>query len=403
MAMIGSTPKRASTRRFVSARKGGVAVIATLIMALVVVSGTAAVDYGRASDLRSQLQRAADSGVLAATQTQLVMPDANRENVARAFVARNIDADVLFQIEEIDVTGDGFARLTLVASIETWGLRLVGRDAIEVRVAAQAEFLRPRPLEMTFAIDNSPSMLLGATQADIDRMESEFNCAFACHWPRPGQAEGTYGAAQDLGIGLRLGAARDAVISASRLAENSAFSRQSDVFFDLYAFSRDLSALGRAEVGAAVESKVSAIEPEPKADSRPYEMTDPVRSLASFARRVGTKIEEAPEKDHFAIVITDGVADYAAGPRIQRAFSTDDCAALREAGATVAVIYTTYLPIPSNNWWRTHIDPFDEQIAPNLESCADEGWYFEARFEEDIEAALLKIMDRAIPNPLLTQ
>jgi hypothetical protein len=55
-------------------------------------------------------------------------------------------------------------------------------------------------------------------------------------------------------------------------------------------------------------------------------------------------------------------------------------------GVKIAVLYTTYLALPTNPWYNTWIAPFNagpygpsvnSQIAANMQKCATPGFYFE--------------------------
>ena len=66
----------------------------------------------------------------------------------------------------------------------------------------------------------------------------------------------------------------------------------------------------------------------------------------------------------------------------------DLCTAIKNRGIKIAVLYTTYLALPTNSWYNTWIAPFNagpynpsvnSEIAANMQSCASPGLYFEVR------------------------
>ena len=72
----------------------------------------------------------------------------------------------------------------------------------------------------------------------------------------------------------------------------------------------------------------------------------------------------------------------AGGGRCQEPLTVDNCTTLKSRGIQIAVLYTTYLALPSNPWYMTWIDPFNQgpfgpspnsQIAQNMQSCASPG------------------------------
>ncbi|WP_213030081.1 hypothetical protein, partial [Acinetobacter baumannii] len=62
------------------------------------------------------------------------------------------------------------------------------------------------------------------------------------------------------------------------------------------------------------------------------------------------------------------------------------CTTIKNRGIKIAVLYTTYLQLPTNWWYMQWIDPFNtgpygpspnSEIAKNMASCASTGLYFE--------------------------
>ena len=69
------------------------------------------------------------------------------------------------------------------------------------------------------------------------------------------------------------------------------------------------------------------------------------------------------------------------------------------------MIYTTYLPLPTNSWYNTYIStyisPFQAEIGPTLQSCASPGLFFEVSTDQDISAAMTKLFDYAVQTAYL--
>jgi hypothetical protein len=68
----------------------------------------------------------------------------------------------------------------------------------------------------------------------------------------------------------------------------------------------------------------------------------------------------------------------------------------------IAVLYTTYLPLPTNSWYNSWIAPFQSQIATNMESCASPGLYFSITTDGDITAAMQALFQLAVATARLT-
>ena len=52
------------------------------------------------------------------------------------------------------------------------------------------------------------------------------------------------------------------------------------------------------------------------------------------------------------------------------------CTTVKNRGIQIAVLYTAYLPLPTNSWYNSWIAPFQNQISPNMENCASTGMFF---------------------------
>ncbi|HKY85462.1 MAG TPA: hypothetical protein VJL90_01740, partial [Pseudorhodoplanes sp.] len=69
----------------------------------------------------------------------------------------------------------------------------------------------------------------------------------------------------------------------------------------------------------------------------------------------------------------------------------------------IAGLYTTYLPLPTNDWYSTWIKPFSSEIGPNMEKCASPGLYFEVSPTQGISDAMTKLFQKVVQQARLTQ
>jgi hypothetical protein len=67
------------------------------------------------------------------------------------------------------------------------------------------------------------------------------------------------------------------------------------------------------------------------------------------------------------------------------------------------VLYTTYLPLPTNVWYNTYISPFQPNIGTNLQNCASPGLYFQVSTDQNISAALVQLFNTAVATAHLTK
>ena len=100
--------------------------------------------------------------------------------------------------------------------------------------------------------------------------------------------------------------------------------------------------------------------------------------------------------------VTDGVEDEnVSGKRQQSLMDPGWCTIIKNRGIRIAVLYTTYLPLPTNSWYNTYIAPFQSQIGATLQSCASPGLCFEVNTNQDISAAMNTLFDNAVQTAFL--
>jgi hypothetical protein len=119
----------------------------------------------------------------------------------------------------------------------------------------------------------------------------------------------------------------------------------------------------------------------------------------------------SPQK--FLFFVTDGVADAnnpsscskpkTGGTRCQEPMDISYCTTMKNRGIKIAVLYTTYLPLPTNAWYNTWIAPFQSQIGPNMQACASPGLYFEVSPTQGISDAMTALFQKAVSQAHLTQ
>jgi hypothetical protein len=124
------------------------------------------------------------------------------------------------------------------------------------------------------------------------------------------------------------------------------------------------------------------------------------------------------------MIVTDGVVDaavtsasdcvggntvsisnkYGTFLRCHAPIDTSYCTAIKNRGIRVAVLYTTYQPVETDNWYKSHVKPFISQVASNLQDCASSPALFhEVTTNGDIRAALADLFQKAVTTaPRLT-
>ena len=78
-----------------------------------------------------------------------------------------------------------------------------------------------------------------------------------------------------------------------------------------------------------------------------------------------------------------------------------------DRGIKIAVLYTTYLALPTNNWYNSWIAPFNvgpygpspnSQIATSMQNCASPGFYFEVSPTQGISDAMNTLFQKAVAD-----
>ena len=102
--------------------------------------------------------------------------------------------------------------------------------------------------------------------------------------------------------------------------------------------------------------------------------------------------------------VTDGVKDeLVSGSRQQSLMDNAWCTTIKNRGIRIAVLYTTYLPLPTNWWYNTYIDPFQSDISDNLQNCASPGLFYEVQTGGDISAAMTSLFQLAVQSAHLSK
>jgi hypothetical protein len=103
-------------------------------------------------------------------------------------------------------------------------------------------------------------------------------------------------------------------------------------------------------------------------------------------------------------IVSDGVEDENVnGNRQQSMMSNAACTTVKNRGIRIAVLYTEYLPLPTNSWYNTYIAPFQANIGTTMESCASPGLYYEVTTNGDISQALTDLFQKAVMTSYLAK
>jgi Flp pilus assembly protein TadG len=398
------------------------------------------VDYSLASMRRAQLSSIADSAALAAlTPSLLAQNDA--ASVAAATTLFNSQIGNVKGIGSVSLTvtptDSGLTR-TVSVQYQTTSPTLfggiIGLNAVTLSGTSIASATVPPDIDFYLLLDNSPSMNIAATTAGINTMvqntQGQGGCAFACHESNPSQDNlgnpggvDNYTLAAQLSVVTRIqnmATATQSLMSTatSTMAQNNASYRMAIYTFNsqgtttIQPLTPNMSTAASAAAGIDV-LEVYANNWLTSSNMNNDEDTNFESAMSGIngiipAPGTGTA-NSTPQEVLF--IVSDGVDDNTSvscsqpldGARCQQPFNTSMCTTIKNRGIRIAVLYTVYLPLPTNSWYNQWIAPFQSQISPNMQSCASPGLFFSVTTDGDVSAALQQLFLAAVQTAHLTQ
>jgi Flp pilus assembly protein TadG len=426
--------------------RGNVAITFGIAAIPIILSVGAAVDYSLANRTKTVLDHIADAASLSAvSQTALSLSAAKEQTNAVKFFkaqAASLKRGSLSTVSA-KVTDGGTGRTAVVnytASVPTAFMGIVGINNIAISGSSTAASAIPTYIDFYLLLDNTPSMGVGATPADVTTMVNNTpdKCAFACH-ELDISPNDYYGLAKKLGVTMRI----DVVRSATQQLMDTANATQTvpnQFRAAIYTFGASASSAGLSQIFPLSSSLSNAKTAAANIDL----MTVPYQNYASdtdtnfdnvlpainsviAAPGDGTS-PSSPQKILF--FVSDGVADAAgitcsqptsAGQdpqtkqnytRCQEPLNVSLCTAIKDRGIKIAVLYTTYLALPTNGWYMSWIDPFNKgpygpsvnsKIAANMQSCASPGFYFEVSPTDGISQAMTALFQKVVTAARITR
>lgn len=426
--------------RFSRDQRGNIAVIFALACVPLITAVGCAVDYSRANQLYGKLQTAADAasvGSLARTSPAFLAAGSMTSD--GAIDAGSIDANKIFSGNlanasgftlnnlQATVTKTGSKLTSTVnfsASIPTMFLGVIGKSTLTVNGTSTSTVSMPLYIDFYLLLDNSPSMGVGATPSDVQTMVNNTpdKCAFACHDLK--DKKNYYDLAKSLGVTTRIDVLRSATQSLMDTANNTqTYSNQFRMAIydfgasastaglrNLFSLSPSLSS-AKAAAGSIDLMTVNG-QNENKDQDTPLTATLPAINNAITSPGSGTS--GSPLK--YLFFVSDGVADenntsclkqVTAATRCQSPLDPSLCTAIKNRGIKIAVLYTTYLALPTNAWYMKWLDPFNKgpygpspnsEIAQSMQSCASPGLYFEVSPTQGISDAMNALFQKAVAD-----
>ncbi|PLK71619.1 hypothetical protein C0V73_05750 [Rhizobium sp. TH135] len=425
--------------RFFRDRSGNFGVMTALMLVPVIGVAGFAIDISNALIVRSTLQAAADAAAIAAVaetsagvmqamqmksdgQLSAAIEDAKKVFIGHAkmseeYELKNFDVDVVKTGTQVK------AIFTFDATVPTSLARILGQSDVTVGGRAEAVFQTDTFRDFYLLLDNTPSMGVGATPADVTKMvdNTRDKCAFACHIVKDGVEDKNsyYYLAKRLGVTIRI----DVVAKATAaLMETAKSSRKSSNQYRMavYTFGEKAEDTKLLQVASLTDNldQVKASASGIGLMSIPYQgydndqQTDFDRALKNIGELMGTAGtgSSAGNPEKILFFVSDGVGDAykpssctkkTTNGRCQEPIDTTQCEALKSKGYRIAVLYTTYLPLPTNDWYNKWISPFQSQIPTRMQSCASPGLFFEVSPSQGITEAMNALFLKIVATPRL--
>jgi hypothetical protein len=415
-------------------RSGNFGITTALIAAPLIGGGGMAVDLAYALDQRTALMAAADAAALGALSEKspgvaaaLAMGGDGTVTIGAndaLSLFRGQMANVQAQVTRVDIDlnrqgKDLVSSLTFEASVPTAFMRVLGLDSIAISGTATATYQTNAFVDFYMLLDNTPSMGLAATTADIATMKRNTpdQCAFACH--ETTNADNYYLLAKSLGVKMRIDVVREATQALTHDATR--YAQIADQYrMAVYTFGATADTAGLTEVSpmssdmAKVRTATDLVDlmTTPKNNYKSNQLTDFDSALSKMKTLIGKggTGDSTTNRQKVLFFVADGVFD-AAKPtcseplrvtRCQEPIDTSFCDALKQNGVKIAVLYTTYLPLTDDSFWVNWIKPFNAKISPHMEACASTGYFFEVSPTDGIEEAMQVLFRKLLSAPRLT-
>ncbi len=416
-------------RSFAASKSGSISTMFALSLIPVTMAVGAAVDYSFANNARSHLNAAADAAALSAVASSAMSLTAqDAQKAAKKFFEAQALGIKRVTVKSVSVKvteSKSNTRVAVISYSATTPAAFMGLISIKTLTIAgdsTASAATPTYMDFYLLLDNTPSMGLGATAKDIDKLVANTpdKCGFACHEVNAAPND-YYGLAKKLGVQMRIDVVRQATQKLMDTAADTA-TVPSQFRVAIYTFGASCTALGATQI-AKLTANLSTVKNDAnKIDlmTIPYQgynndqCTDSDQAFKILGSAMGKsgagKTAADPQKVLF--LVTDGVADMVkpngcskpvtGGTRCQEPMDIAQCTAMKKSGVLIAVLYTTYLPLPTNSWYKSWIAPFQTEIGTNMEKCASPGLFFEVSPTQGIQDAMIALFKKTLGKARLT-
>lgn len=451
-------------QRCLGDRKAGIAIIFAVTAIPVIGVIGIGVDLGLATQAKTQLNLATDAAALAAAKGAADAFTAG-QSIESARAAGQTAGQEWFKSQAGTVFGatlqdpvvtvpppDGpvfTSQVTYQGTVKPYFAPLFGVSTITLGGSSSATITTNAYVSVTFLLDNSSSMLVASTQAGVNLLGdltkdfnkyypgypvnpkdlAGLNCAFACHWNSDNNDY--YGLATSKSIELRFDVLKSAVKTAMEQMEtqkkiddqfaatiytfNSARTnkpRSNSALTQIYPSDTSQASSTNLTAGATAAKNMQTPVVEDVANTDfPSAISELVADLKKKGIRAGDGSSKESRKKAL-IIVTDGLVDIEPLRRVpdtKGPLKPADCAAMKNLGYNVYVLYTTFVTSPVK-----YVLIFNEDLLPYLndtngpgtspmalalQACASAPANFAQASDPDaIKAAMSQLLKAALAN-----
>ena len=409
-------------------RSASTAMTFALLTIPLIMSASLMIVYTDVATQRDRLNAAADAAALSAVSFTYITDPAEQAKKGASLLFNEKTAYQGVTVSSVDIAVTD--TLTNRTATVQWSATVpTGLSSIfgvgDITITGQSSSVAPLPVYIDFylLLDNTPSMGIGATPADIQTMVNNTpdQCGFACH-DLASAPNDYYSKAKALGVTTRIDVVRSATQQLMDTATNTEYVN-GQFRAAVYTFGKDATNLGLTNV-AALSSDLATVKTQAGAVDLmtiPYQgyNNDQITNFNATLTSMNTTISSpgngsgpgSPQKVVF--LVSDGVADYANGSSCTRTpgggrciepLNTSYCDTLKARGIRIAVLYTTYNPLPTNGFYNYWVSPFQATIGPNnMQTCASPGLYFEVSPTQGIAEAMKALFQKTVGTARLAQ
>ncbi|CAL4867220.1 hypothetical protein MMA231_01472 [Asticcacaulis sp. MM231] len=427
-------------RTFALDVRGNVIMIIALAVPVLFMFVAGAIDFSRVIGLRAELQDSADvasvgsvainsvaykigqtmgSGEISAGETQAV-------SIFYSDMATHAELSAV--TPKAKVMKDGTlitSTVTVTANYKPYMLGLFGFSTLPVSVTSKSQASMPPFIDFYLLLDNTPSMGLGATTADIKLMDDKIGCAFACHETGANAGKDNYTKAKKYGATTRIDVVRQAtqnlMTTAQKTQTIAGQYRMAIYHFGMAADAIDLKAPQPYKVSALTTDLTASAANAAKIDLmttlRQNYNNDSQTNFKSVLTGMNSLIgtpgtgTSSSTAQKVLFFVSDGLNDgydcaynnIANNPcRRITPLDTKQCTDIKSRGVRIAVLYTTYQPAPNDGFFKSYVQKFlppnsnPSQVATQMEACASPGLYFEVSPSQGINEAMTALFNKIV-------